>query len=167
MLRQGALFLIAFAVLQGLWHASRGTGVERFAVDFMTVKSATAFINVLTPTVGALAAGSRIGAPGGGITISNGCEGTEALFLLMAAIIACPFAWRVRLLGALCGALLIFALNQIRILVLFYAYRYDQAWFNQLHHTIAPLFLIAAASLFFLAWTTHHASRIDHAVADI
>ncbi len=163
LIQQAFLFLLVFALLHGLWNISRGTGAERLAVESLTVGSATILINLLTPTVNATAVNTRIQAAGGGINISNGCEGTEALFLLLAAIIACPYAWRVRCMGLLMGASLIFALNQIRIVTLFYAYRHDRALFDLLHHNVAPLALIAAASLFFLVWTTRHAPQ--HVVA--
>lgn len=166
LVQQALWFLFAFALLHGLWNVIRGTSAERLAVDILIVKSATAFINALTPSVNAAAAGARILAKGGGINISSGCEGTEALFLLIAAIFACPFGWRVRVIGMLLGTLLIFALNQIRIVSLFYAYRYDQGWFDLLHHKVAPLALIAAGSMFFLLWSTRHADRSDDVVAD-
>jgi len=165
LISQAMWFLMVYALLHIVWNASRGTSGERLAIDTMIVKPIVALINVLTPSVNATAAGSSILALGGGINISNGCEGTDALFLLMAAIIACPFAWRVRLIGMLYGISLIFSLNQIRILVLFYAYRNDKTWFDQLHHNVAPLALIAAASLFFLLWTMHHTARYGNVVA--
>ncbi|MGZ3238773.1 MAG: exosortase/archaeosortase family protein [Burkholderiaceae bacterium] len=156
---QAIFFLFAFMLLQGLWLAARDTWIERFSVNTVTVKTAVTLINSLTSEVGAIAIENRIDAPGGGITIANGCEGTDALFLLVAAIAACPFSWRVRVVGLLTGSFLVLALNQIRIITLFYAFRNDKALFGLLHHTVAPIALIAAASLFFLAWSTHHSRR--------
>jgi len=153
MLRRAAVFLAAFALLQGLWGATRGTIVERFVIDHMTVGSAVMLINVFTPQVNAVAVGTRIRAPGGGINILNGCEGVEVLFLLIAALCVIPLPLPRRLLGLGAGVLFVFVINQLRILALFYAYRADKTLFGLLHGTVAPIVLIALTVLFFLAWT--------------
>jgi hypothetical protein len=48
------------------------------------------------------------------------------------------FAWRQRLAGLLLGIVVVFAVNQARIL-LFYGYRASPAWFDALHTTITPI----------------------------
>lgn len=151
--RRTVVFLAVFAVLQGLWGAARGTVVERVAIDGITVASAVALIDLATPEVHAVAAGTRIRAPGGGINILNGCEGVEVLFLLVAALCAFPLSPRRRLAGIVAGALFVFAINQVRILALFYAFRADKSLFALLHGTVAPVVVIALTGAFFLAWT--------------
>jgi len=149
---QALLFGTVFLLLQTGYGALRGTWVERLAIDTVTVKTAAWSIRALTPEVAVQAVGTRLKAPGGGINIINGCEGTEVLFLLYAAFISTLLPWRARLSGMLAGTLLVFVLNQGRILTLFYAYRSDKAWFDLLHGTVAPLLLIALSALFFLFW---------------
>lgn len=151
--RQLLAFLVLVALLQGLWNWARGTMVERLVIDRATVASAVALINLAMPDVRAVAAGSRIRAPGGGLNILNGCEGVEVLFLLFAALAAFPLSGRRRLLGIAIGTLFVFLLNQARILALFYAFRTDKVLFGQLHGTIAPVLLILATVLFFIFWT--------------
>lgn len=124
---RAVFFSLAFAVLQLGWQASRGTFVQRFVVHDCTVRPAVYLINILTPTVHAAAIGASVAAAGGGLNIENGCEGLEALFLLMAAFLVAPLAWRSRLLGLSVGSALVFVLNQARILTLFYAYRANLA----------------------------------------
>ena len=149
---QALLFGAVFLLLQTGYGALRGTWVERLAIDTLTVKTAAWSIRALTPDVAVQAVGTRLKAPGGGINIINGCEGTEVLFLLCAAFASAALPWRARLTGVLAGALLVFALNQGRILALFYAYRSDKALFDLLHGTVAPLVLIVLSALFFLYW---------------
>lgn len=153
MMRRAAVFLAVFALLQGLWGAARETAMERVVIDGITVGSAVMLINLVTPEVHAVAAGTRIRAPGGGINILNGCEGVEVLFLLVAALCAFPLTLRWRLAGLAAGMLFVFVLNQARILALFYAFRADKALFGLLHGMVAPVVLIALTGLFFLAWT--------------
>ena len=145
-------FFVVFSALQSLWGAARGTWVERLWIDHLTVQSATAMVSVLTPTVQARPLGARIVAPGGGLNILNGCERTEVLFLLAAALCVAPLSLRSRLHALLSGFVCVFALNLLRILVLFYAYRFDRGLFDLLHTTIAPLILIALTGLFFHLW---------------
>lgn len=144
------LFLAVVMSLQFGWSEARGTWLERAVIDQATVGTAVTVIHTLTPEIGAYGAGSRIKAPGGGINILNGCEGTEVLFLLIAALLAAPLRWRVRAISALAGTVFVFVLNQVRLLVLFYSYRNDRVLFEQLHSLIAPLALIVATLAFFL-----------------
>lgn len=140
--RMALVFALVVAVLQWGWNEVRGTVVERTVINGATVGTAVAIINAWTPDVQARAVGSRIKAPGGGINILNGCEGTEVLFLLVAALLAYPMSWRWRAIGIVCGTALVFTLNQVRLLALFYSYRSDRALFDELHGLVMPLLLI-------------------------
>lgn len=153
-------FLGSFMLLQWAWSEARGTWVERLVIDQMTVKTAAWLIDTLDPAIGVQAVGSRLKAAGGGLNILNGCEGTEVAFLLACAMLVAPMAWRARLLGLAVGCLLVFVLNQGRVLALFYAFRADRTLFDALHGIIAPLLLILAASAFFLAWLNRYGPRI-------
>jgi exosortase family protein XrtM len=159
---QAACFLAAFIALQTLWRwGLAGGALDVLLIDMLTVKAAVVTINFITPALHAIASGRHINAPGGGIHIGDGCEGATVLFLLMAALIALPATWRRRLGGVLAGAALVYLLNQIRLIALFYAYRSDRALFGLLHHTVAPLAMIAAAALFFLFWSMRQAPSDD------
>ena len=60
--------------------------------------------------------------------------------------------WRTRLAGLGLGIVLVYLLNEARVLALFYAYRSDRALFDLLHSVVAPVVLIAAAAAHFYAW---------------
>lgn len=154
--RQMSIFLAVFLVLQLGYGALRGSWVEHLLIDTLTVAPAAALIHIMSPELPVWAEGSRLKAPGGGINVLNGCEGTEVLFLLYAAFAAAVMPWRARLAGLAAGTLLVYALNQARVIALFHAYRSDRAWFDLLHGTVAPLALIAITTLFFLYWLERH-----------
>ena len=147
-----ALFVAVFAGLQSLWGAARGTSVDRLWIEQLTVRPAAALVRRLTPGVEARPEGARIAAPGGGLNVRNGCDGTEMLFLLAAAVAVAPLSLRTRAGALASGLLLVLALNQARILVLFYAYRADLALFDLLHTIVAPLVLVALIGAFFQCW---------------
>lgn len=149
--RMALFFLLSMYGLQWAWGLTRGGEVERVVIDVATVRTAAALIARLTPELHVSAQGASLKAAGGGLNVYNGCEGTELLFLLTAALLAYPFAWRWRLIGLLAGVPLVFMLNQARLLLLFYSFRADRALFDHLHGLMAPL-LLMMATLGFVAW---------------
>jgi len=145
-------FLVVFAVLQAAYFALRGGSAERLVIHDLVVRPAVAAINLLTPELGAQAQAHRIAAPGGSLAVLPGCEGTESLLLLWAALLVAPLPVRARLTGALIAAGLVFSLNQFRIVGLFYAARVDRALFEYLHGYVAPAIIVVVALAFFLWW---------------
>jgi exosortase/archaeosortase family protein len=152
-LRSLALFLAMFLVLQTGWESLRGSAIEHLVIDDATAGSAAWLIRTLTPSIPAVAQGSHVTAPGKGINILNGCEGTEVLFLLLPALCVATLTWRRRLMGFLIGTALVFVLNQVRVVSLFYALRSDPQLFDALHGTVAPLLLVLSVTAFFALYT--------------
>jgi len=153
-----AIFILAYVLLQWGWIRAHGTWIEHLVVHDLTVAPAVAAIRSLTPEIAATARGASIRATGGGLNILSGCEGTEVVFLLLAALLAVRLPWRIALPSALGGILWIFLLNQARVLALFYAFRADRASFDILHTTILPAVLVALAAAYFYG-TLHFARQ--------
>ncbi len=148
-------FVALYAVMQFGWSSARDTWLERITIDEMTVKPAAWLINHITPEVMVQAAGTRLKAVGGGINILNGCEGLDVVFLLAAALLVAQLDMKWRLLGIGIGSIAMLSCNQLRILVMFYANRFDKAWFELFHGIIAPIALILIAAGFFMFWLEH------------
>ena len=157
-LRFALIFLLLFFVMQFCYSASRGSLAEHLVIDFATVQPSVAAINLIAPDAGAKAKGNRIISPHGSLSVLNGCEGTETVFLLLAAIIAFKAPWLHKLKGAALGTLVVYGLNQGRIISLFFAAQNDRKWFDLLHGIIAPTLIIVLSVLFFLWWTSENAS---------
>jgi exosortase/archaeosortase family protein len=155
-------FVGAFAAQQLVWQGLRGSPVERAVIHWGTVRPAALLIDLLTPGAHVQAVGFSLLAPGGGLNILNGCEGLEALFLLSAAFLVAPLPTGLRLRGLLLGVVVVFLVNQSRILVLFYAYRTDAALFDPLHGTVTPIGVVLVVSAYFYAWVLH-AQRVTAA----
>jgi exosortase family protein XrtM len=156
LLVRALLFLSVFSSLQVMWLLVRDNTFGHFIRGDLTVSPAVFLINTLTPTINATALGNQILAQGGGLVVKLGCEGVEALFLLVAALVTAPLSWRHKCMGIAYGTLFIYVFNQLRILSLFYAFRADKQLFHLLHGTLAPLILIALAGLFFHFWLLKH-----------
>ena len=148
---QAVLFAVVFVGLQSGWSFAQGTWLEAVAVGDWTVAPAAFWVQHLTPAVGAHAVGFGIEAPGGGIRVRNGCEGFDVVFLWLAALAVVRMPMARRALGLVWGVLAIWALNQVRIVALFYVYRGAPDLFALLHGTVAPLLLVVVvAGLFTL-----------------
>jgi exosortase/archaeosortase family protein len=158
LITQALLFMLVFALLQVSWLLVRDHSVGHFIRGDMTVKPAVALINWLSPQIKASALGNQIIASGGGLVVKLGCEGVEALFILLAAFVTAPLSRSAMLKGMLLGTLFVYAFNQTRILTLFYAFRADKSLFQLLHGTVAPLTLIALVALFFHYWLIKHSN---------
>jgi len=156
-----AIFAGCFALMQHLYARAAGTAVETVIVNHLTVGTAAAILDWADPTLGVMASGSRLTAPGGGINVLNGCEGTDVAFLLLSAFLVAPVPWRRRLSGVGVGLALLFVLNQLRVIALFHTVRSAREWFDVLHGTVTPLVLVAATGAFFLLWIGGTNSRPD------
>ena len=156
-----AVFAAGFALMQHLYARAAGGALETFIVHHLTVGTAAAILDWADPALGVTARGSRLTAPGGGINVLNGCEGTDVAFLLLSAFLVAPIAWRRRFLGVAVGLALLFVLNQIRVIALFHTVRSAREWFDVLHGTVAPLVLVAATGAFFALWIGATNSRRD------
>ena len=154
-LRFALVFLLIFSVLQFGYSASRGSFFEWLVIDFATVRPSAAVINLIAPGEQAHAQGHRIVSAQGGLNILNGCEGTESMFLLLAAIVAFTASWLRKLKGALIGILLVYLLNQLRIVTLYFVAHQDKHWFDLLHGYIAPTLIIVLTCVFFLWWAAN------------
>jgi exosortase family protein XrtM len=161
LIKQALVFILLFILMQAGWQMVRDDAIGHFIRGTVTVKPAVMLIHLLTPQITASALGNQILAPGGGLVIKIGCEGIEALFILIAGLFSVTMAWRAKLSGMLLGLMLIYVVNEIRILVLFYAFRADKALFQLLHGTIAPLALIAIAGLFYHYWLLNNQPHLS------
>ena len=89
---------------------------------------------------------------GGGIEIVAGCNGVEAVLILVCAILAFPAPWKHKLTGIAIGFFAIQSLNVVRIISLFYLHEWNQVWFNWFHLYLWQALIILDALVFWLIW---------------
>jgi len=146
------LFLGIAALLMGLYYAMPTALVENGIVRVFTVIPSGFLLDWLTPDYRVTTAGTRILSPVASLNVLKGCEGTEALLLLYASMIAMWRPLKATCVGILVGTALIFVLNQIRIVSLYFVAAYHPSYFELIHGFLAPLLIIAFVALFFLYW---------------
>ncbi len=97
--------------------------------------------------------GTVISGPTFGVNINNGCNGVEAMLILLACIVSFPASWRARLTGLLLGAVVVQFLNAIRIVSLYLLGVYQPKLFDLFHTAVWQIVIILAAIGFFLVWS--------------
>ena len=155
-----AAFVLLFAGMYAGLSQAWGEGLSRLVIDVATVKPAAWIARHLAGEADILAAGSHLTSPRASINVLYGCEGSDVLMLLASALLVAPAPWRDRLLGLAAGSAFVFALNQARVLALYFALRDHAGWFGLLHGLIAPLAVVVLVGAFFLAWL-RWAARAD------
>jgi len=158
-LRLVAVFVVVFLALQSSWEACRGSVLERLLIDTATVEPAAWVIDKLSPGTEVRAQANAIVSTTGRINVLNGCEGLELAFLLTAAFLAYPMPWRQRGIGITGSLLLAYLANQLRLVVLWFAYAHDRELFALIHGTVGPLILVALCLLYFLLFIGRDAVR--------
>lgn len=155
MQRSQTLFLVKFFAILGAaylliaWNPVN----DRVIVPFTqaVARSAGLLLNALGQKV--TVNGTTIGGPHFAVNVNNGCNGVEAMLILLASIVAFPASLRQRGAGLLVGALGVQLLNEVRIVTLYLLGAHAPRWFDLFHTAVWQIVIIAAAIAFFLLWS--------------
>jgi exosortase H (IPTLxxWG-CTERM-specific) len=103
----------------------------------------------------ATAQGAILQAPSGfAVEMRDGCNAVNVTILLWAAVIAFPATWRMRVLGALGGSLVIQAVNVVRFITLFYIGQYSASWFDFAHGYLWESLIVLDTMVIFWLWVS-------------
>lgn len=155
MQRSQVLFLVKFfVVLVGAylviaWNPVNDKVIAPFTAGI--ARTSGALLNVMGEAV--TVTGTVIRSSRFAVNINNGCNGVEAMLILLASIAAFPASMRARGAGLLLGTLVIQLLNAIRILTLYYLGAYHPRLFDLFHTAVWQIAIILAAVGFFVAWS--------------
>jgi exosortase H (IPTLxxWG-CTERM-specific) len=86
------------------------------------------------------------------ISIERGCNGIEAVIILVCAMLAFPASWKRKLAGIVIGFFAIQALNLVRIISLFYLGQWNRTWFDWFHLYLWQALIVLDALVVFLVW---------------
>ena len=86
------------------------------------------------------------------VEIAAGCNGVEAMILLVAAMLAFPSPWRYKLGGIVVGVIAIQALNLVRIVSLFFLGMWNETAFEWTHLYVWQALIMLDALVVFLLW---------------
>ncbi len=88
-----------------------------------------------------------------GVNINNGCNGVEAMLILLASIVAFPASLKARAIGLALGAVVVQLLNAVRIVTLYLLGAYQPRLFDMFHTAVWQILVILSAIAFFLIWS--------------
>jgi len=86
------------------------------------------------------------------LRIVRGCDGAALAFLLAAAVAALSTRWRMKLAGLVGAAVVAYAINELRVVGLYFAAAYRADWFPLLHDYLIPGVVVLVAGLLFAVW---------------
>jgi exosortase H (IPTLxxWG-CTERM-specific) len=103
-----------------------------------------------------------------GVSIEAGCNGVEACLILIAALLAYPASWRLRVAGIVIGFVAIQALNMLRVITLFYLAGYSESMFRFAHLYLWQALIMLDVLVVWLLWVRQVArsearSEVAHA----
>ncbi|MGB5325354.1 MAG: exosortase family protein XrtM [Pseudomonadales bacterium] len=150
-------FVIIAAVLYGVFHwAYHQVPDDKLkTVIYPNVigHAAAKVINTVTPDRNVRVNDNSIISRKAVLNIVRGCDGSGVWFMLMAAVLG--FGGRIKhvLAGLVLGTFVVYAINQVRIIGLYYLVEWNRAWFPAVHTYYAPTLIIFLIAAFFLWWT--------------
>jgi exosortase H (IPTLxxWG-CTERM-specific) len=144
-----------FVILVVLFAAELTPPVQRWFVEPWTAAVAaasTTLIRLFDAAV--LVNGATITSlkTGFAVTILAGCNGVEAMIVLLAGMLAYPAPWKLRLAGLAAGIVAIQALNVARIASLFYLGQWNREVFEWAHLYAWPVLIMVDALVVWLVW---------------
>jgi exosortase H (IPTLxxWG-CTERM-specific) len=149
-------FILVFLVLLfALFIAELTPPVERFVIVPFTSVLADASAWIIHLFDGTTIANGKLIQNASGsfvVSIERGCNGIEAVIILVSAILAFPAPWRHKLIGLGLGFLAIQALNLVRIVSLFYLGLWSPVWFKWFHEYLWQALIVLDALIVFLVW---------------
>jgi exosortase H (IPTLxxWG-CTERM-specific) len=86
------------------------------------------------------------------ISIERGCNGVEAIIILVSAMLAFPAPWKHKLAGIGIGFVAIQLLNLVRIISLFYLGQWNRTVFDWFHMYLWQALIVLDALVVFLIW---------------
>jgi exosortase H (IPTLxxWG-CTERM-specific) len=149
-------FALVFAILViALFTAELTPPGQRFVVDPWTglvARAATSAMSAFDPNVVSVGPTIMQRAGGFGVTILAGCNGIEAMIVLVAAMLAYPAPLKHRLAGLAAGMVAIQALNFVRIVSLFYIGQWNRDVFEWAHLYAWQVLIMLDALIVWLLW---------------
>ena len=95
--------------------------------------------------------------------MKNGCNGVEAMLILVAAVLAFPAGGRARAAGVAAGVIVLQAANLVRVVSLFWLGVHHREVFETFHTAVWQTALILVAVAVFILWSRRAGGRAARA----
>ena len=160
-LRIVVIFLALLAVLNGLFQVEKRLAGQYFDIPYSSlVTGSVAFLgDWLLPFPVTQQGSIALGTERCSVVVRGGCNGVEAIFLMVAGILAVPASWRQRLAAAAICLPFLYVLNLFRVLMLVYVAVAYPASFDTFHHQVGQGVMVIAV----MALWVHYVRRLEAA----
>lgn len=156
------LFLALFAGFYGCLHVSYFQIPDELLRNVIyhwgLVRIDAALIDFMAPAERVTAVQNHLISARANLEIVRGCDGSGAVFLIISAVLAYPAALSRKLLGVIAALVLMYGLNLLRIVGIYFVVAYHPDWFLPAHTYFAPTLIVILGCVFF-AWWALWASR--------
>ena len=127
---------------------------DKFVVPYTNFVAASCRAVLRLFGIQATGSGSMISSPEFSVNILNVCNGLEVTAILFATVLGFPATWKNKLLGLAVGYPAIYAINLLRIIVLFFLGYKQPKIFDTVHYYYAQAFVIIATVGVWLVWVS-------------
>lgn len=151
----GRFLTIFISVLIALFTLEMLTPVQEHAIapfTGMLAKLSAALIQPFDSSVIATGKVLRFSDSGFAVSIEAGCNGVEAIIVLIAAVVAFPARWRARLLAIGLGFVAVQVMNIARIISLFYLGNWNMDFFSWVHLYLWPSLIMLDVLIVFIVY---------------
>lgn len=158
-LRVVLVFLALLAVFNGLYQAEKRLSGRYFDIPYSSlVTRSVAHLGVwLLPFPVVLKGDIALGTERSSVVVRGGCNGIEAIFLMVAGILAVPAPWHRRLLATAIYLPVLYVLNLFRVLMLVYVVVTYPAHFDTFHHQVGQGVMVIVV----MALWVHYVRRLE------
>jgi exosortase family protein XrtM len=154
--RQTGKFILLFALyffLGSLAYQVTRSWTAPVLVNMLNARPAAFMIQVLTPSHHIRAEGPVLVSDNVRVNIAEGCEGIEAMLLVLAGILAYRANAARKLTGIAGGLALLYAANLVRVVGLYYTFAFRPGLFDVMHTIIGQTFIVVLGVIYFFLWT--------------
>jgi len=148
------LFVLLFAVVMALFYGFMLTSFFQEHFQPWVVKINAHISSFVLNLFGEepSASGAVLLSEKASISIKRGCDALVPIFLFISAIVAFPAKWKYKLSGIIIGVALLFILNIIRIISLFWVKRFWPEAFDMMHLEVWQVLFIIIGILLWVLW---------------
>lgn len=161
---QSLIFPVSFIAVYSVFHLMYfyvpDATLKQIYYDYLVTISAD-IINFFAPSERVFARNNSLLSARANLEVVRGCDGAGVMFLMTAAILVFSASIKRKIVGLVCGLILVYVLNQIRIISLYFIVVYRRDWFLPVHTYVAPSFIILFCSLFFMWWAFQESRHAD------
>jgi exosortase/archaeosortase family protein len=165
-IRVVATFVILIAVFFSLLTYT--PIVDRVDIASMLARASAGLSGLILRVLGAVVgfpvriAGTNLASGEFVVDVSPACSGAVPTMIYLAAVFAYPASARAKIIGALLGVGIIYAVNLIRVIALFLIGLFFHGYFHDTHVYVAQALVVAIAVATWLYWAGRFADAPGH-----